>query len=125
MKDNNELMPISQSLLIIIGSIIVLVLIFKAFSSICLSKNDETDKDDSTTAYVCAIDVVEKRLKSPSTAKFCGVTRATITNLGNNKYEVRGYVDAQNSFGAEVREYFTVTLTLSGNGYKSAYCSMY
>lgn len=126
MKDNKEISPILVSLLIFIVSILTIILIFKGFSYLCLNGNKKSNKkDNSTTAYVCAIDVVEKHLKSPSTAKFCGATLATITDLGDNKYKVKGYVDAKNSFGAEVREYFIVTLTLSGNGYKDAYCSIY
>ncbi len=112
---------IKSSLLIIIGSIFFLVIVFKGFSYLSLS-GEEKSRD--TEAYVCAIDVVESHLKAPSTADFCGFDEARVTDLGNNKYKVTGYVDAQNSFGAVVREYFYVTLTLTKNGYSDAYCSI-
>lgn len=69
-------------------------------------------------AWVCAQDIVQSELKSPSTAKFCSYTEATVTSLGNDKYKIKGYVDAQNGFGAIIRTKFTVTLTLTARGYK-------
>lgn len=80
---------------------------------------------DNRDAWVCAQDVVEEHLKSPSTADFCSYTEATITPLGNNRYEIKGYVDAQNGFGAMVRSYFTVELTLTSSGYKNAKCNIH
>lgn len=80
--------------------------------------------DRKRDAWVCAIDVVENRLKSPSSADFCSYPEATITDLGNNRYKIQGYVDAQNSFGATVRSKFTVTLTLTESGYKEATCTI-
>ena len=80
--------------------------------------------DRKRDAWVCALDVVEGRLKSPSTADFCSYPEATITDLGNNRYKIQGYVDAQNSFGATVRSKFTVTLTLTEKGYKEATCTI-
>ena len=52
------------------------------------------------------------KLKSPSTAKFCSVTEATIGCSGNT-WVVRGWVDAQNGFGATVRTQFAVTFTFA------------
>ena len=57
-------------------------------------------------------------LKSPSTAKFCSYSKATITYLGSDKYKIKGYVDAENSLGATLRKNFTVTLTLTSQGFK-------
>ena len=80
--------------------------------------------DRKRDAWVCAVAVVKNRLKSPSTADFCSYPEATITDLGNNRYKIQGYVDAQNSFGATVRSKFTVTLTLTEKGYKEATCTI-
>jgi len=80
---------------------------------------------DNRDVWVCAQNVVEEHLKSPSTADFCSYTEATITPLGNNRYEIKGYVDAQNGFGAMVRSYFTVELTLTSSGYKNAKCNIH
>ena len=78
-----------------------------------------TDNSLKIDAWVCAQNIVQNSLKSPSTAEFCSVTEATVYANGGNDYTVVGYVDAQNGFGAVVRESFIVTLTLTENGYRN------
>ena len=102
-----------------ISGIVTVALVFAII--IGVSGGFENDERD---AWVCAQNVVESRLKSPSTADFCSYPEATVTDLGSNRYKITGYVDAQNSFGAVVRSYFTVTLTLTKNGYTDAKCSI-
>lgn len=48
-----------------------------------------------------------------------------VTYLGGNDYRILGYVDAQNNFGAIIRNDFIVTLTLTPGGYKNGYVSFY
>jgi len=43
----------------------------------------------------------------------------TTTDLGNDEWRISGYVDAQNSFGATIRQNWTVTLALTSNGFKN------
>lgn len=94
------------------------------------SSTDSSDSSDSgarhsnAEAFTVAQAIVESDLKSPSTAKFCKVTEATITNSGD-KYTVKGWVDAQNGFGAVVRKNFTVTYTATPKGYKSGLAVFY
>ena len=82
--------------------------------------NTNTTSNQENDAKVCAKKAVEDQLKSPSTAKFCTYTEMTATNLGGNKWKITGYVDAQNSFGATLRENWTVTLTLTTSGFSDA-----
>ena len=63
-------------------------------------------------AITVAESVVGDRLKSPSTAKFCSVSDYTVT-LDGNTWTIKGYVDAQNSFGATLRNNFTVVITFA------------
>ena len=70
-------------------------------------------------AWICAQDIVNSNLKVPSTANFCTYPSADITWDGGSDYTVSGYVDAENAFGSMVRTYFTVTLTLTEDGYKN------
>lgn len=63
-------------------------------------------------AFAIAEKAVKGKLKSPSTAKFCSVTEATIGCSGNT-WVVRGCVDAQNGFGATIRTQFVVTFTFA------------
>ncbi len=106
----------------VILKIILFVLIFCSTIFVSSCVGDGGDGGDKIDAWVCAQDVVENKLKSPSTAKFCSYNSDNVKDLGNGKYEVVGYVDAQNGFGATVRKYFIVTLTLTENGYKNATC---
>lgn len=84
-------------------------------SSSYVAKGREMD------AWVCAQDIVEAKLKSPSSAKFCKYPDATITYCGDADYMVVGWVDAENSYGAKIRTSFIVTLTLTEKGYKNGY----
>ena len=83
------------------------------------TSSDSGARHSDSEAWACTQDIVEGNLKSPSTAKFCKVTDATITHDGD-KYTVKGWVDAANSFGATVRTNFTVEYTATAKGYKSA-----
>jgi len=49
---------------------------------------------------------VEDNLKSPSTADFPAPSLTDIRDMGNNVFEIRSYVDSQNSFGATIRTNF-------------------
>jgi len=63
-----------------------------------------------TEAKYYAKDYILASLKSPSTAD---VSFTTVTESGNNYY-LKGYVDAQNSFGAKLRDKFYVHLEYTG-----------
>ena len=52
---------------------------------------------------------VEKGLKAPATADFPWYSENYVTKLGGAKYRVESYVDAQNSFGAQLRTNFSCT----------------
>lgn len=82
----------------------------------------KSNDDRSSDAWVCAEDIVRQNLKSPSSAKFCTYPEATIKDKGNNEYMITGWVNADNSFGVNIRTNFTVTLTLTQKGYKNARC---
>ena len=67
---------------------------------------------DEYDAWTAAKDIVKDKLKSPSTAEFCKASETTITRNGNT-WTIQGYVDAQNSFGATLRNEFTVVITFT------------
>lgn len=76
------------------------------------SSNKDSYGHTKGDAFAIAEKAVKGKLKSPSTAKFCSVTEATIGCSGNT-WVVRGWVDAQNGFGATVRTQFAVTFTFA------------
>ena len=108
----------------IISIIVVLALwIWNNLSSSSDSSSDSKE-DKDITIWTCAQNVVKNHLKAPSTAKFpWSLDEVSIIDLGNDQYNVSSYVDSQNGFGATVRSYFTVTLTLTEHGYKDAICN--
>ncbi|MBS5307788.1 hypothetical protein [Clostridium sp.] len=71
-------------------------------------------KDDSKI-WVLAKHSVESKLKAPNSAKFPSKSKADILRIGD-KYIIKSYVDADNSFGSPVRSRFTVTLIRSTVG---------
>lgn len=81
--------------------------------------------DISKFEYIAAAELmVEDRLKSPSTAEFCHVNDYTVAVAKDAGLAiVKGYVDAQNSFGAVVRTEFAVELDISGSGNPKWICA--
>lgn len=68
---------------------------------------------DKMSAFVMSQLFVKKQLKAPSTADFPTYNESFVTDLGGGKFRVSAYVDAQNSFGAQVRSNFTCVLKSS------------
>jgi len=61
---------------------------------------------DQTKAWYVARSFVEDRLRAPGTAKWPCCAKDFTTYLGNRRYEIVSYVDAQNGFGALIRTRF-------------------
>lgn len=72
-------------------------------------QSEKTCKDE-ISARVMAEQFVKARLKAPSTAKFSGYGETKTKYLGDCKHVVVGYVDSQNSFGAQIRTQYGVTV---------------
>ena len=72
---------------------------------------------DQVDAWVDCRSFVEKGLKAPSTAQFplSSDPGVTIVHLSNGRWSVLGFVDAQNSFGAQIREDFGCQISYSGD----------
>lgn len=83
------------------------------------SSTTNTARHSDDDAFYCAQLIVEDYLKAPSTAKFCKLSDATVTHLGNGEYMVTGWVDAENSYGVMIRSDFVVTYTATEKGFKN------
>ena len=80
-------------------------------SSTTTNSSSNSVQDYKVEAKVCAEMQVEKMLKSPSTAKFqSALSSNVVTTTGPNQFVVTSYVDAQNGFGAMIRQYFKCTI---------------
>lgn len=69
-------------------------------------------------SYTICQDFVKNRLRSPSTADFPSFRNVNVFETGNNKYMVKGYVDAQNSFGATLRTQYECEVQLDGETWR-------
>lgn len=72
---------------------------------------------DKISAWTCAEKLVKDNLKAPSTADFPWYSEEYITPMGNNRFMVNSYVDAENGFGAKIRSNFSVEIILTGSGF--------
>lgn len=72
---------------------------------------------DQGAAVMCE-GFVKKKLKSPGSAKFSGVTDTKIKTLSDKKpwkYKVTAYVDSENDFGALIRNGYNCTISTKDN----------
>lgn len=79
----------------------------------------EVDTGDEISAALMSEKFVEDKLTAPGTAKYpwsgWGSTKGHVTSLGNERYQVKAWVDAHNSFGAMIRTHYTCVLKYVGN----------
>lgn len=93
----------------IAGVLALAIILSSAFGSGDSSGDDPENR--AAGAYLACEGFVSSSLKAPSTAEFEGYSPAAISSAGN-RYTVRSYVDAQNSFGAMIRTDFTCVVEL-------------
>ena len=71
---------------------------------------------EEASVWEATKDCVSQGLKSPSTAKFPNYDEATITKTNTDNSAIKGqwhvesYVDAENSFGATLRQNFSIDI---------------
>lgn len=77
-------------------------------------------KPDTRDAWYYAQQFAKKDMLSPEKAKFPKYSEIRAKSIEKNKFQVRGYVDSQNAFGATVRLHFKAELSTDG---KKWYCN--
>lgn len=83
------------------------------YSSSSSSKYD--DDDIKAGVYVLAKRCVKSHLKAPSTAEFTEMWNCGFSKGEGNIYIMTGYVDSQNSFGAMLREQWSIMAEFDGD----------
>ncbi len=96
-----------KKIFILIGSLVLVLIVVKLF------KGSEDVKPNSYSILSAAEDFVKAKLKSSSTSEFSSLDETSIIETDPNVYEVRGFVDAQNSFGAQLKNNYYVRLHFS------------
>lgn len=87
----------------------IVAVVFVCIVCICgamAMSGGKKEKDYKTMAGIYCQIYLQNLLKSPSSAKFPSTSQTAITELDNMTFEIRSYVDAQNSFGAMLRKYY-------------------
>ena len=72
-------------------------------------------------AYYACEGFVGDRLKAPSTARFSGVEEASVSRSQASPkwFTVRGWVDSQNGFGAQMRNDFSCVVEETSDGWSA------
>jgi hypothetical protein len=75
----------------------------------CGSSRDPALGGQETLAFVMCQTPVSAQLRAPSNARFPYITAPGVRaeHIGDGVYKVRGFVDAQNGFGAMIRTQWT------------------
>lgn len=103
-------------LFFIITAMLLLLVILVALNKTPYDPNKPIDY--SSEAIYAARDLMEQRLKSPATAEFQSTREAqyqTFEENGKQLYVVTSYVDSENSFGANLRTNFAITMSKIGS----------
>ena len=80
-----------------------------------VKEQQEKPQHDKLDAFTIAQDFVESNLRCPRTAKWPWISYSKVTvHLGDGKYQISSYLDAQNGFGAMVRIHFVCIVQHTG-----------
>lgn len=75
-----------------------------------------------STAWIAAQDAVKDQLKSPSSAEFPPFDQEFVFKRKPNEFKVTSYVDADNSFGANLRNNFVCDIVFKNETDYNAKC---
>lgn len=89
------------------------LLLMAGFGLLLESDSDGSPEPSRAGSIVACEGMVEERLKAPSTAEFHS---ETFLSAGGGTYRVRGEVDAENAFGAKIRNDFRCTIERNAQG---------
>jgi hypothetical protein len=91
----------------VLGSAIVIAgVVWIGSDSSGISRRGRPGSHDHVGAVNVCEQAVRQRLRSPSTARFPWLASERAVHLGDGRYRVSAFVDAQNAFGATVRTEF-------------------
>lgn len=99
-------------------SILITIIISATLIYIIYPKGEENNEknnieDLSSKAFIISQDFVKNRLKSPASAIFSNYNY-NYKIIDSTKIQIKSCVDSQNSFGAMLRTYYSVTVGYNG-----------
>lgn len=111
-----------------IGCLSLVIFFVLIFNITAFVPREEYDwrEPDKMFAVNCAEKEVKKKLKCPSSAKFLPYEEVEVGfDKDSNSYTIEGYVDAQNSFGAMIRnEYYVLIQRIEEGKYVLKYITI-
>lgn len=118
-KPNNPNQPVTKEQLkgsLIIGLIFLIIgYITWPNQSVLVDKPETEDISKlDVDAYVMSEEFIKKQLKAPATADFPGGSDGRVKYLGDSVFYIDSYVDAQNSFGANLRSNYSGKIKYKG-----------
>lgn len=102
---------------IAIGCAAIFLLLLTCFLITPNESSHSNPYGDSGMAAIMCQDFVKRRLRAPATAQFPNIYSADTRrqDLGQGRYRIEAYVDAQNGFGALIRNTFTCVINKTPN----------
>ena len=101
---------------------VMLILIVVIVSIMCFGSDENSDSTkpiDKHEAKIYAEMGISKLLKSPKTAEFSNIVETKFKPMlkdGLMGFEVKGFVDSQNGFGAMIRSNYSIEVYDEGDG---------
>jgi hypothetical protein len=93
-------------------------------SQIAADQASKAEEGMKWSAYFAGVELCKQHLKAPATADFSDYLsdkHTGVNKVGTNFWHAFGRVDAQNSFGAKLREDWEVYLRGEGSNFVSVY----
>lgn len=112
----------SDTILATIGIVVGLPILFLSYSLSGGEGSAEGSQcDDLAMAFTMAQAPIKAQLKSPSTADFASIRNSDVSVVSEDpcRYFVRSHVDAQNGFGAQIRNGFSVEIENVADGWRT------
>lgn len=94
----------------------IVVAVVVALGGSALVYNIDSGEPDTEAAFGAAKEAVLKNLKAPATAQFPEYVDEFVDDLEGGQFRVTSYVDAQNGFGAMIRNDFTCVVIQREDG---------
>jgi hypothetical protein len=112
---NAQVIRTNHAILSVVGTVALLIVVWVLRPA--GARQDQTGDlgRDEIGAKVACEELIKRDLKAPSTASFSGADETQIEYLGGGTHTVRGWVHAQNRFGASIHSRYVCEITRTGD----------
>ena len=104
----------TNGILSVVGIVALLIVVVLRPPEASQGQTRDSGKDEIGAKVACE-ELIKRDLKAPSTASFSGADETQIEYLGGGTHTVRGWVHAQNRFGASIHSRYVCEITRTGD----------